>query len=289
MNTYQINVPRGTFNVRDSGNRDGFPLVMIHGWPESSYTWEPVSRFIGEKFRVIAPDLRGLGDSERTLNPECYQKMELAKDMLEVIDALGIKDFFLVGHDWGGGVVQEMAFAAPDRIKKLVLMNFPVLANGRGNEEANKIIRDRGSVVLMYQYFQQQKGLPEGMMKGREDIWIRWCFSKSRVPEESIREFIRCYQIENTPFTGACYYRMKKKDQIRWQELNGRKLPMPTLYIYGNQDQVIIPAFLNHMEACFDRIELKQLELGHFLQEEDPEAVAGMLNDFLAATAPHST
>ncbi len=287
VNTYKVTVPRGTFNVRDSGNKGAYPVVMIHGWPESSYCWEPVSRFINSKLRIIAPDLRGLGDSERTLDATLYQKRELAKDMIEVIDSLGVKDFFLVGHDWGGNVVQEIAFAIPERVRKFVLMNFPVLSNTRGNEEALNSIREQGCVVLMYQYFQQQKGLPEAMIKGNEETWIRWCFGKAglekKIPEESIREFIRCYKIENTPFTGACYYRNMGKDRKRWQELSGRKLPMPSLYIYGNQDMVIIPAYLNHIEDCFERLQgVIRIEAGHFVQEEQPEMVAKHLDDFLA-------
>ena len=110
MNTYRLTVPRGTFNVRDRGNKDGFPVVMLHGWPESSYCWEGVDAFLNPALRIIAPDLRGLGDSERTLNNvPAYQKAELAKDVVEVIDALKIDSFFLVGHDWGGIVAQEVA------------------------------------------------------------------------------------------------------------------------------------------------------------------------------------
>lgn len=285
MKTYKITVERGTFNVRDSENRNGYPVVMIHGWPESSYTWEPVSPFLSDKLRIIAPDLRGLGDSERTLNQELYQKQELAKDMIEVIDALGIKEFYLVGHDWGGNVVQEISFAIPDRVKKLVVMNFPILSNATGNAEAQSIIRNKGSVALMYQYFQQQKGLAEAMIKGNEEVWIRWCFGKpageSSVPEESIKEFIRCYAIENTAFTGACYYRNMRNDMKRWQELIGRKLTMPSLYLYGNKDTVIIPAYLNHIEDCFENMKVIQLDLGHFLQEEKPDLVGKHLNDFL--------
>ncbi len=282
---YQIKIPRGTFSVRDLGRPDARPVVMIHGWPESSYTWEPVRLFLSDNLRMICPDLRGLGDSERTLDPALYQKQELARDMIEVIDKLGIKDFYLVGHDWGGNVVQEIAFAIPERVKKLVLMNFPVLSNSAGNAEARKAIQERDSVVLMYQHFQQQKGLPEAMIRGNEEVWIRWCFGKAgqegKVPADSIREFIRCYKIENTPFTGACYYRAMRYDMKRWQELSGRKLPMPTLYLYGNQDMVIIPAYLNHIENCFEDLKVIQIEAGHFLQEEQPEAVAGYLNDFL--------
>jgi len=285
MKTYKITVPRGTFNVRDSGNTEGYPVVMMHGWPESSYTWEPVRPFLNEKLRTIAPDLRGLGDSERTLNPDLYQKRELAKDMIEVLDALGIKDFFLVGHDWGGNVVQEMAFAIPERVKKLVIMNFPILSNTSGNEEALEVIQKQGAVVLMYRYFQQQKGLAEAMIKGNEEVWIRWCFGKAGregiIPPKAIEEYIRCYKIENTPATGAYYYRSMKHDMKRWQELEGRKFPMPSLYIYGNKDMVIIPPYLNHIEKCFDQLTIRQLNADHFVQEEQPEAVAQILNNFL--------
>src|SRR5271157_5603788 len=143
MRTYEVIVSRGKFNVRDSGNLDGFPVIMQHGWPESSYSWEPVVPFLSTKLRIIAPDLRGLGDSERTLKPELYQKSELAKDIIEIVDELGLKEFSLVGHDWGGNVVQEIAFAIPGRIKKLVLMNFPILSNSEGNLEAMKVMQSR--------------------------------------------------------------------------------------------------------------------------------------------------
>jgi len=286
MKTYKVNISRGIFNIRDSGNTQGYPVVMVHGWPESSYTWEPVRPFLKEGLRIIAPDLRGLGDSERTMQPDLYQKQELAKDIIQVLEELGIREFYLVGHDWGGNVVQEMAYAVPERIKKLVIMNFPVLSNSKGNAEAMAVIQKQGSVALMYQYFQQQKGLPEAMIRGNEDVWITWCFGKAgregKIAHSAIEEFIRCYKIENTPATGAFYYRAMKMDRKRWLELANRKIAVPTLYIYGNQDLVIIPAYLNHIEDCFDRIEIKQIEAGHFLHEEQPEAVSRMLNDFFS-------
>ena len=143
MRTYEILIPRGRFNVRDSGNLDGFPVIMQHGWPESSYTWEPVLPFLNKELRIIAPDLRGLGDSERTMKPELYQKRELAIDVMEIIDRLDIKEFSLVGHDWGGNVVQEIAFALPGRVRKLVVMNFPILSNKAGNYEAMEAMKTK--------------------------------------------------------------------------------------------------------------------------------------------------
>jgi haloacetate dehalogenase len=286
MKTYKITVPRGTFNVRDSGNTDGYPVIMQHGWPESSYCWEPIRPFLSDKLRVIAPDLRGLGDSERTMTPDLYRKQELANDVLQIVDELGIKEFFLVGHDWGGAVVQEMAIARPERTKKLVLMNFPVLSNTAGNAEAIAVMRGRGSVPLMYQYFQQQDGLPEKMIKGNEDVWIEWCFSlpmkEGKISRKTVQEYIRCYKTKNTPATGAYYYRTMKHDAKRWVTLGGFKYHMPALYIYGTRDFVVIPEYLNHIENCFDDIRVIRIEAGHFLQEEEPEKVGGLINDFLS-------
>lgn len=288
MQSSRIITPRGTFSVRDSGNTDAHPVVMIHGWPESSYCWESVCPFLKSSLRVIAPDLRGLGDSERTMDPSLYKKVELARDVVEILDAMEIGSFFLVGHDWGGVVAQEVALAEPDRVKKLVLINIPVISNARGNAEALEIIRSRNCVPLWYQHFQQQPKLAEAMIPGNEDVWIRYFFGKAgrdgTIPEETIQEYIRCYRIENTPATGAFYYRNMREDARRWAGLAGTKFPMPALYIHGSGDPVIIPAYMNHIRDCFESIEVASIDdAGHFVQEEKPGAVAGLLNDFLAA------
>ena len=286
MQLTQIAVPRGKFSVRDSGNTDGHPLVMLHGWPESSYCWEAVHPFLRNDIRVIAPDLRGLGESERTMEPSLYRKVELAKDIIEILDALEIRDFFLLGHDWGGVVAQEVALAVPDRVIKLVLMNIPVINNMHGNAEALEIIRSRNCIPLWYQHFQQQPALAEVMIRGNEEVWIRYFFGRAgrdgTIPEDALREYIRCYRIQNTPATGAFYYRAMRHDVKRWAGLAEARFSMPSLYIHGTNDVVIIPAYLNHIEDCFDTIDVATIDAGHFVQEEKPQAVAVLLNDFLA-------
>ena len=202
-----------------------------------------------------------------------------------MIDALNVKDFFLVGHDWGGIVAQEVALAISDRVKKLALLNIPVITNTQGYGEAMQLIYSRGAVPFWYQYFQQQPNLPEAMIKGNEDLWVRHFFGKSGkdipVPLEAIDEYVRCYRIENTPATAASYYRAMRADQKRWASLAGTTFPMPSLYIHGSLDPVIIPENLNHVQACFASIRIESLEAGHFVQEEKPQEVAELLNQFL--------
>jgi Predicted hydrolases or acyltransferases (alpha/beta hydrolase superfamily) len=242
MKTSKITTSRGTFNVRDRGNKDGLPVVMIHGWPESSYCWEGMTEFLNPNLRIIAPDLRGLGDSERTKDVKAYQKVELAKDVIEIIDVLGIKDFFLVGHDWGGIVAQELAFLISDRVKKFVILNIPILTNVKGAEEAGKAMIAMKYFPMWYQYFQMQPILPEVMIKGNERTWVSFFFGKKgqdgTIPKEAIAEYIRCYSIGNTPATAASYYRSMALDAPHWATLIGKRFAMPSLYIrkrgYGN-------------------------------------------------------
>jgi haloacetate dehalogenase len=284
MKTKRINVSRGSFNVRYSGDEAGSAVVMLHGWPESSYCWEGVAEFLDPSLRIIAPDLRGLGDSERTLDVHAYQKSELAKDIAEIIHELRIDSFFLAGHDWGGIVAQELALLIPLQVKAMVIMNIPVIANLEGARKAKKAIFENGAVALWYQHFQQQPKLPEAMIKGNEEVWIRYFFGaagkKGFISPEAIAEYIRCYRIEDTPATGASYYRTMHEDARRWKSLQGTTFPMPSLYIYGNKDPVVIPAYLNHVEDCFASIQIETLDAGHFVQEEKARETALLMNRF---------
>jgi haloacetate dehalogenase len=279
-----VELDRGAFAYREAGAADGMPLVMLHGWPESSYCWSPVTEHLRDGLRVIAPDLRGLGDSTREGAREAYRKQELAQDVIALLAALGIDRFFLAGHDWGGIVAQEVALAVPERVSRLILMNIAVINNLRGNLEVIKTVRSNGSPHYWYQHFQQAPNLAEAMIPGNEEAWLRYflrTWSADGFPEEALREYIRFYSIPGTPASGANYYRTFRDDAKRWATLGEHVWAMPGLYIYGNKDQVIVPDYLNHIEECFREITVKQIEAGHFVQEEEPELVAHYINEFL--------
>jgi len=291
MTLKKITVPRGTFAYREAGDPAGFPVIMLHGWPESSYCWDDVAADMDPSFHLIAPDLRGLGNSERTINPDLYQKAELAQDVMEIIDALDIDTFNLVGHDWGGVVAQEIAVAMPERVNKMVIMNIHIIVNLLNNLAARDILYSQGATSYWYQYFQQRpNNLAEEMIPHNERPWISQFFIDRPVPQSHIEAYIHNYKKKNTPATGASYYRAMTADGQRWYNLfllyagyvDGvpRKFPMPTLYIYGNLDSVVIPEYLTGIEAWFDSIQVAEIEAAHFVQEEKPAEVAQLMNDF---------
>ena len=284
MNRHKINTARGQFHYREFGQREHPAAILLHGYPQSGRCWEEVAHLLADQYYLVVPDLRGLGDSNRDLRKELYTKDLLAKDMLAVADHLGIEEFLLAGHDWGGAVVQEMAYAAPGRIRKLTLLNFPILHNRLGQQKAYEKLEQYLFKPFWYQFFMTYPELPETFMAGNEAFWIRFCSRglTRPIPEEAIREYIRCYQIEGTITTGANYYRTMRDDFKRWASTayTGIRHPMETLIIHGEKDQVVVKDYFEGRETCFETVHLRYVDSGHFVMDEQPEVVADHLRTF---------
>jgi pimeloyl-ACP methyl ester carboxylesterase len=120
MEHLTVSANGATFHVARLGR--GKPLLLLHGWPEYWLTWEPVMRRLTSQFTLIAPDLRGFGDSDKPSGP--FGAQEHAADMLALLTALGIERAGVVGHDVGGAVMQPLARNAPDRIAGLFFFDF---------------------------------------------------------------------------------------------------------------------------------------------------------------------
>ncbi len=99
----------------------GPPLILLHGWPETSHEWRGVGARLAEHFRVIAPDTRGHGRSEAP--PAGYTRAELARDVVGLMDALGLERAAVAAHDWGGIIAVKLALDHPDRVAKLALLD----------------------------------------------------------------------------------------------------------------------------------------------------------------------
>ena len=285
-----LSTSRARFHLRQSSGARGQPVLLLHGWPQSSYCWRPVARHLPAAWQLFAPDLRGLGDSERGGEIRDYEKQQLARDMLELLDQLELPQVHLVGHDWGGVVAQEMALQAPGRVRSLCLINILIINNRSGHLAAAAQLARSGSRSQWYQYFLQAAGgLFETLVSGREAAWLDYLYARPDrpgrvVPDDAFAEYLRCFSQPGALRAGANYYRSMRADQARWKTLAGQKFSMPSLYLYGEQDPVIVSGHLEGMEACFEQVELQRLPgIGHFVPEEAPETVAQQLHRFWQA------
>jgi pimeloyl-ACP methyl ester carboxylesterase len=114
-----------TMNVALAGPEDAPPVILIHGFPESHRTWREVAGRIDDRSRLVMPDLRGFGDSDRPQVVADYATDTLIADIFALADALGIDRFALVGHDWGGAIAWAAALRGNHRIERLAIVNSP--------------------------------------------------------------------------------------------------------------------------------------------------------------------
>jgi len=278
----RITTNRGEFNVRTYGEPTSQPLIALHGWPQTSYCWHHASSFLKDIY-LIAPDLRGMGDSNRSLDLSDYHKDQMAQDILSIADSLNLNKFCLAGHDWGGAIAQELAFLAPERISKMIIINMIILNNPIGQKKANALLLKSHYRSAWYQHFMSIKEFPEVMIEGKEEPWVRF-FSRgiaNPIPEDAIGEYIRCYKIKNTITTASNIYRTLSKDRKRWQSFNGVKVNIPTKVIHGTLDPVIIKEYLEGAEQFFSSLSIHRLPGGHFIVDELPKEVGEAMSVFL--------
>ncbi len=157
MQSHRIQTARLGIHYLEAGSGD--PLVLIHGWPQTSHCWHKVMPALSRKFRVIAPDLRGFGRSDKDGMP--LSRAQLAADIVSLLDALVIDKAHIAGHDWGGMVALKMAFDFPDRINKLCLIDCSTT---------------HWPHWALHGLWAKIPGYAEAFFAGGHDSFIRWCF-----------------------------------------------------------------------------------------------------------------
>jgi pimeloyl-ACP methyl ester carboxylesterase len=258
---------------------DGPPVVLLHGWPQTWYEWRHVIPALAEHHRVIAPDLRGLGDSSR---PEGgYDKKTIAGDIWELVDSeLGQTCFQLVGHDWGGPTAYALAAAHPEVVTGLVIIDVVIPGDGGDFSQGGR---------RWHHQFHMTPDLPEALILGREEIYLRWFYRTfghrlHAISENDIAEYLRTYAQPGAMRAGFEYYRALPRDAADNAEIVARfKLPMPVLAIGGGggRGRGAEPEQSLRRVATNVRGEIIGA-CGHWVPEEQPERLARLLLTFFA-------
>lgn len=144
----QIELGDLTFAVQDEG--DGPAVLLLHGFPDSHVLWRnQVPALVAAGYRVIAPDLRGFGDSSKPVGVEHYGILKLVGDVLGILDSLGVQRAHVVGHDWGAALSWVTAAFAPDRVDHLTALSVghPLAFAGAGFPQ-----REKSWYMLFFQF-----------------------------------------------------------------------------------------------------------------------------------------
>ena len=266
----QLSVGEYTYDVRRAG--DGNDLViLLHGFPETSHMWLPLlEQLAANGYTAIAPDLKGYSPGARPEGAEHYAYATMAADILAMADALGQERFHLVGHDHGAGLGWFMAGRHADRLTSWSALSVPHIDAFAQAIAGNAEQRERSQ----YMTFFRQVGTAEAALSANDFAALRNIWSAS-APEQ-VEEYVRVLK-QPGALTGALnWYR----GGLTVDRQPVGQISVPTLLIWGNQDQAIGRPGVTATPPLMDGpYRLVELDVGHWLIQE---AEADVLRETLA-------
>ncbi len=259
----------------------GPPVVLLHGFPETWFAWRKQIPVLAERYTVVAPDLRGYGDTDKPVAG--YDKRTMATDVLELMRHLGFSRIALVGHDRGARVGTRFAKDHRDAIDRLVTMdNIPTRVVFQSTDAAL-------AKKYWFFYFNQVPDLPEALIAGREEIWLRhffsnWSYNPQMLSDQEIAVYVKAYA-QPGAVRGACNdYRAGGEDLAQDMVDADEPISCPTLALWG-ADFELVGGMFDVLEVWKGMArEVRGVAIphcGHLPHEEQPAAVNAELLRFL--------
>src|SRR3954468_3648163 len=268
-----------TFDVSDSGPRDGPVVVLLHGYPENRTSWDAVTPLlIDAGFRVLAPDQRGYSPGARPSGRRAYATQHLAGDVVALLDAAGAERAHVVGHDWGGAVAWAVAEQHPHRLHTVTSLTTP---HPRAMQKA--MVTGTQAFKSWYMFMFQLPVLPELSFSDRMQQRLRATLRGTGLSDEAINRYVTPLREPGAATATLNWYRGAPFSA----RLPG-KVAVPTLYVYATKD-----AFLGRKAADLTgdyvtapyRYEVLD-GATHWLPEEAPDVVARLVTDHARAHTP---
>ena len=270
---------------------EGPPLLLLHGYPQTHAMWHRVAPALARRFTVVCADLRGYGDSGRPPSDprhEAYAKRATARDMVEVMAALGHDRFMVAGHDRGGRVVHRMCLDHPDRVAKAAVLDIvPTLTLFRAT--------DMAFAMGYYHWFflSQPAPLPERMIGADPAFYLhhklgQWSGGKDRgwVAPEALAEYERCFADPAVIHASCEDYRAAATVDLEHDEADSdRRIACPLLVLWGEKGLMhrSFDVLATWREKASGPVTGAAVPCGHFLAEERPEETAEALLGFFGA------
>jgi len=299
IDTFDAVLPHGiTLSCRASGRAGAPLLVFLHGFPEAAFVWDELLEHFGERYRCVAPNLRGFGPSSAPAESEAYRVKHLMSDLDALIAQLGGGPLeALIAHDWGGAVAWTFAALQPDRLKRLVIVNSPHPAiflrelqhspqqqaasaymNFLCRPDAEKLLAEN-DFARMWPMFTNMGAADPAHVGGG---WL----------SEQVRDQYRA--IWGAGLTGGCnYYRAsplrpptRPDDPVMGVTFAPEfvTVKLPTLVIWGEDDLALPVALIDGLADYVPQLRLVRVPgATHWIVHERPGFIAGEIERHLAA------
>jgi len=290
----RIALPTGvTLNVQLGGARGAEAIVFLHGFPESHRTWRAVAPLLADHVRLVMPDLRGFGESDRPQDVAHYGTDVLIADIFALAEALGIDRFALVGHDWGGAIAWAAALRGSPRISRLAIVNSPhplIFQKSLIEDDAQ---RSASQYIRAF----RQPGMEAAIAAMGFETFFDKTFAKhadtSLISPEERQTYIDQWSRPGSLTAMLNWYRASKVvvpppgitvDIPDWVLRTFPKIKIPVRVIWGLEDKALLPVQLEGVGEVGDDVEIYPLPgVGHFAPWEAPTKVADALRPFLLA------
>ncbi|NND84869.1 MAG: alpha/beta fold hydrolase, partial [Acidimicrobiia bacterium] len=273
--------PNGVdLHVRTFGPEDGYPILLLHGWPDSSRCWERVAPLLGG-FRLVMPDQRAFGRSGMPEGVDAYRMQAILGDALGLLDWVGAPKASIVGHDFGGAVAWQAAAWLPDRFDAGVVIASPHPGRFREVAAGNLTQVMKGFYAWL---MQTDDGLS---LLTQDDARFMATFAfGTAIPPEEVEE----YRLEWTAVPGrlaamANWYRANYSPAFLdpGNEVSIRPARIPIRYVHGAKDFAFVPELATgsaaHTEGAFDEHVLE--DASHWMPQTHPERIAELIRGWV--------
>jgi pimeloyl-ACP methyl ester carboxylesterase len=270
-----------TFTARVAGPPDGQPVILLHGFPQTSLSWTNQLSALGDAgYRVVAPDQRGYSAKARPANVADYAVPHLVADTLAIADQMGMATFHLVGHDWGGYLAWVVAARHPERIRTLTSVSTPhpgALGAAIANDDGDQA--QRSSYIGVF----RQDGKAEEILLGDDGSGegLRQMYLGAGLSAAKAEVYLRAMIVPGVLTAGLNWYRAMDAESAR--DLG--PLDMPTMYVWSTDD-IALGRRAAEDTASWVRgpYRFEVLDgVSHWIPDEAPETLNALLLEHLGS------
>ena len=277
----QVDVGDLTFDVRVDGPEDGRPVLLLHGFPETSLSWAAVTPLLTEAgLRTYAPDQLGYSPGARPGEVAAYSTPNLTQVTADLMTALGLGQVDVVGHDWGANVAWALAGWHADRVRSLTAVSVPHPAAYTVAYRTDPEQKERSGYIRLF----WQPGKAEDVLLADDARRLRRMLSgsegESGIPDEAIEQYVSVLSAPGALTAALNWYRaMSSSDKVD-------PVRVPTTYVWSDGDAAIgrtaAEACANYATGDYRFVELSGIT--HWIPEQAPEQLAAAILDRIAST-----